>query len=140
MADQQASVITWFSQLSDLTVLGILLSIAGAAMLLYLWHSRRSRAEVLVLGLQEMLRVQQAKLDAQNSALAVMGERVLALEDYLEMVGSRQQQLDSDKRDLRFYQQAIRLADQGLGSDELVRQCGISRSEAELLAAVRSSH
>ena len=95
---------------------------------------------MMVLAMEEKLAAQQAKLEAQSSALTVMGERVLALEEYLEMVGSRQQALDSEKRDLRFYQQAIRLADQGLGTEELVQRCGISRSEAELLAAVRSTH
>ena len=140
MAEQQGGGLAWFSQLDDLTILGILLSVAGLAMLLYLWQSRRSRAEMMVLAMEEKLAAQQAKLEAQSSALTVMGERVLALEEYLEMVGSRQQALDSEKRDLRFYQQAIRLADQGLGTEELVQRCGISRSEAELLAAVRSTH
>ena len=128
MAEQQGVVLAWFSQLDDLTILGILLSVAGLAMLLYLWQSRRSRAEMMVLAMEEKLAAQQAKLETQSSALTVMGERVLALEEYLEMVGSRQQALDSEKRDLRFYQQAIRLADQGLNLKEIGEVLEVSES------------
>lgn len=140
MTEQQTSLLSWLNRLDDLTVLGLLLSLAGVAMLLYLWQSRRSRAERMVLELEALIGIQQTKLEAQNSALSVLGQRVIALEDYLEMVGSRQQQLSSEKRDPRFYQQAIRLAEQGLDAEALIKQCGISRSEAELLAAVRAAH
>ncbi|WP_372863041.1 DUF2802 domain-containing protein [Spongiibacter sp.] len=139
MQSDTAAIVQWFGELSDLTVLGILLSSAGVALLLYLWQGRRSRDELLVASLQGTLAAQQSKIDAQASSLSLLGERVLALEEYLELVSSRQQQMDSDKRDARFYQQAIRLADQGLPADELVQRCGISRSEAELITAMRSS-
>lgn len=133
----QGILIRWFSQLDDLSVLGLLLSVAGVAMLLVLWQGRRSYAEELEAALRGELTAMQRKLNSQASALSVLGERVLALEDYLELVGERQQQLHSDKRDPRFYQQALRLADRGLDADSLVARCGISRSEAELIASVR---
>jgi hypothetical protein len=65
--------------------------------------------------------------------MSLLGERVTALEEYLEMIGIRQERHNSDKKDLRFYQQAIDLADQGLSAEELAQRCGISSSEAELI-------
>lgn len=133
----QGILIRWFSQLDDLSVLGLLLSVAGAAMLLVLWQGRRSYADKVEAALRAELDSMHRKLNSQASALSVLGERVLALEDYLELVGERQQQLHSDKRDPRFYQQALRLADRGVDVGTLVARCGISRSEAELIASVR---
>lgn len=135
----QAMLVAWFSQLDDLTVLGILMSVAGAAILLYLWQGRRSKAEHIELALREEIGSLQRKIDDQASAQSVLGERVLALEEYLELVGHRQQQIESEKRDPRFYQQAIRMADQGLDVQALIERCGVSRSEAELIAAMRST-
>ena len=132
-------LIAWFSQLEDLTVLGILMSVAGAAILLYLWHGRRSKAAHIEQALRGEIEGLQRKIDGQASALSVLGERVLALEEYLELVGHRQQKIESEKRDPRFYQQAIRMADQGLDAEALIERCGVSRSEAELISAMRSA-
>ncbi len=133
-----AAFVQWFSALSDLEVLGILLSSAGVALLLFLWKARRSRSDLLEASLHRAIAQQQQKIDAQASALSVLGERVLALEEYLELVGSRQQKMAGENSDPRYYQQAISLADQGLEADELMQRCGISRSEAELIATLRS--
>ena len=127
----------WMSGLSDMAVMGLLLSIAGVAMLLYAWRSRRSRFEAMEDLLKQQIALQERKIENQANALNILGERVLALEEYLEMVGSRQQQLEGDKRDMRFYQRAVKMAGEGSTVAELVEGCGMSKAEAELIVSMR---
>ena len=68
--------------------------------------------------------------------MAILGERVTALEEYLEMLGERQQRSDADKKDMRFYQQVSVLAGQGVAAPELAQRYGISASEVDLIMAL----
>ncbi|CAA0090637.1 Uncharacterised protein [Zhongshania aliphaticivorans] len=132
--------IEWFQGLSEASMLGLVLSLVGVGVLMFALKSRRSatikaaatletNSDALVLALEH-------KIEHQNSALAILGERVLALEEYLEMLGERQQRSDADKKDMRFYQQVSVMAGQGLAATELAQRCGISASEADLIKAM----
>lgn len=120
-----------------MAVLGLLMSIAGLALLLFAWRGRRSRFDAMEDLLNEQIARQERKIDSQANALNILGERVLALEEYLEMVGSKQQQIEGDKRDVRFYQRAVKMAGEGRTVAELVDSCGMSKAEAELIVSMR---
>ncbi len=83
----------------------------------------------------ETIAVLQQRLDWQNTAIGLLGERILALEEYLEMVGSRQQSVARAKEDQQ-YLNAIQLIEKGANARQLASECGISPSEAELLMAL----
>ena len=118
-----------------IVVLGLLMSVVGVAMLLYTLKSRRTTKDAgpRLPTPDEKIILLEKKIELQNSAMSLLGERVGALEEYLEMMGARQQRQEVDKKDVRFYQQAIGLADKGLSSQELAQRCGISASEADLI-------
>ncbi|MFT6163720.1 MAG: hypothetical protein ACJA1T_000058 [Zhongshania aliphaticivorans] len=125
----------WFGSLGEASLLGLLLSVVGVGLLLFALKSRRTSAEdgPQAPTADDKIAQLEKKIEFQNSAMSLLGERVTALEEYLEMIGSRQQRQDADKKDVRFYQQAIGLADKGLSAKELAERCGISASEADLI-------
>jgi hypothetical protein len=132
--------IEWCQNLSEASLLGLVLSLVGIGLLMYMLKARRSdqasndamqtqNADAVVIALER-------KIELQNSAMAIIGERVSALEEYLEMLGERQQRSDADKKDRRFYQQVSVMAGQGMAAPELAQRCGISASEADLIMAL----
>ena len=125
----------WFNNLGEASLLGLLLSVVGAGLLLFALKSRRSAVKDVprLPTVDEKIVLLEKKIEFQNSAMSLLGERVTALEEYLEMIGSRQERQHVDKKDARFYQQAIGLADKGLSAQELAQRCGISASEADLI-------
>ncbi|GAA4090515.1 DUF2802 domain-containing protein [Zhongshania borealis] len=125
----------WFNSLGEASLLGLLLSVVGVGLLLFALKSRRAHQEdgPHIPTADEKIALLEKKIEQQNSAMSLLGERVTALEEYLEMIGIRQERQNTDKKDVRFYQQAIGLADQGLSAEELAQRCGISSSEADLI-------
>ncbi|MDF1693881.1 MAG: DUF2802 domain-containing protein [Zhongshania sp.] len=125
----------WFNGLGEASLLGLVLSVVGMGLLLYAFKTRRSAVldAPRPPSSEEIIASLEKKIELQNSAMSLLGERVSALEEYLEMIGSRQQRQDADKKDMRFYQQAISMADKGLSAEELAQRCGISASEADLI-------
>lgn len=94
--------IEWCQNLSEASLLGLVLSLVGIGLLMYMRKARRSdqasneaiqtqNADAVVIALER-------KIELQNSAMAILGERVSALEEYLEMLGERQQRSDADKK------------------------------------------
>ncbi|MEX1665422.1 DUF2802 domain-containing protein [Zhongshania arctica] len=140
--------IEWCQRLSEASLLGLVLSLVGIGLLMFMVKARRSDtvkeisqtqnadadADAVVVALER-------KIEYQNSAMTMLGERISALEEYLEMLGERQQRNDADKKDMRFYQQVSVMAGQGVGAPELAQRCGISASEADLITALsKKSH
>ncbi|MBQ0797240.1 DUF2802 domain-containing protein [Zhongshania sp.] len=132
--------IEWCQNLSEASLLGLVLSLVGVGLLMYMRKARRSdqasneaiqaqNADAVVIALER-------KIELQNSAMAILGERVSALEEYLEMLGERQQRSDADKKDRRFYQQVSVMAGQGVAAPELAQRCGITAGEADLIMAL----
>lgn len=160
--DAQQVLTMWINGISELTaqhLIGAILALSGIAILLYgvrqrrtvmPWVQRQGKRKLaavngggaLASAISEGIDVEQTvaalqqRLDWQNTAIALMGERVLALEEYLEMVSSRQQQHGHSKKHEQQYLQAISLIEQGGNVEQLVQQCGLSPSEAELLFAL----
>lgn len=133
-------VVEWCQNLSEASLLGLLLSLVGIGLLMYMVKTRRAENRVKVIAQTSnsdaMVAALERKIDDQNSSISMLGERVLALEEYLEMLGERQQRSDADKKDSRFYQQVSDMAGQGMGAPELAQRCGISASEADLIMAL----
>ncbi|MEX1669570.1 DUF2802 domain-containing protein [Zhongshania guokunii] len=125
----------WFNGLGEASLLGLVLSVVGIGLLLYALKTRRTAVldAPRPPSAEELIATLEKKIELQNSAMSLLGERVSALEEYLEMIGSRQQRQDADKKDMRFYQQAISMVDKGLSAEELAQRCGISASEADLI-------
>ena len=127
----------WCQNLSEASLLGLLLSLVGIGLLMFMLKARRvdgGVAEVKQEPADSALVA--ALIDDQNSAISMLGERILALEEYLEMLGERQQRSDADKKDARFYQQVSTMAGRGMAAPELAQRCGISASEADLIMAL----
>lgn len=84
-------------------------------------------------------RVQQLEqeLGALCSASLGAGEHVVKLEQQVQRVVERQDQLEMRATTDRPYSQATQLVEKGADIDELVDTCGLTRGEAELLIMMR---
>ena len=130
----------WCQNLSEASLLGLLLSLVGIGLLMFMFKARRVDGGVAEVKQEPagsaLVAALERKIDDQNSAISMLGERILALEEYLEMLGERQQRSDADKKDARFYQQVSTMAGRGMAAPELAQRCGISASEADLIMAL----
>jgi hypothetical protein len=70
---------------------------------------------------------------ALTAGAAGITEHVGRLEQQLRRVSERQNSMDLRDSGAQSYDYAMRLARRGAGVDELVKQCGLIREEAELL-------
>ncbi|MGJ8687714.1 MAG: DUF2802 domain-containing protein [Spongiibacteraceae bacterium] len=125
----------WIGQASAPSVLGITLSFLGLGLLLFSLHSyrRNGGSQQSVADTVDQNEKFWQKISAQESLIGILSERITALEGYIDVISERQQKLENAKNDARFYQHAIRLADQGMEAAELAECCSISASEAELI-------
>lgn len=67
-------------------------------------------------------------------ASAGAGDHVVKLEQQLRSIVDRQDQWELRASGDRSYQQAIQLVQKGAGAEELMKNCGLTRGEAELIA------
>jgi hypothetical protein len=72
-------------------------------------------------------------LHAMTTAAVGMGGRVLELERRLRHLAEKQDQFDYYESANQPYDHAISLARQGASTEDLVKDCGLSRNEAELI-------
>ena len=72
-------------------------------------------------------------LAALCRASAGAGDHVVKLEQQLRRVMDRQDQWELRAGSDRSYQQAIQMVHHGAGAEELVRNCGLTRGEADLI-------
>ena len=142
--DAIAPMLNQLSELPKASILGGILTLAGLALFAYVQrartHTRRQTEEERLAALaaekDAQIAVLAQRIDDQNTALNVVGERVLALEEYLELLGSKQQRMEEEQKDPRFYQHLVRLANRGMTAVEMSRRFGISTSEATLITAM----
>ena len=82
----------------------------------------------------------QPKFDALESEIGELREQMLDIHQQLEDRPRPEPQYASQAAaPLTPYRQAIQLAQQGLGVDEVAASCAISRGEAELIVAMHGS-
>lgn len=113
-------------------VLSLILFIAGVLFWTHLNYQQR-REEAPVDDRQPEL---QRLVVAQASALKLMSERVSALENYLELMGDKQQIITQTIKPKRAYREAINAAGDCEGDDEIMQRFGLPRPEAQLVSAL----
>ncbi len=109
---------------------GILLACAGLLLCVLVVihrHLRQSRQT------DELLRRTRNDLRALVNASVGMGERLQNMERRQRRLAERQEQLDLHDAANQPYEQAIRMAQGGSKTEELMHICGLSKSEAELI-------
>lgn len=125
----------WIAQASGPSILGITIYFLGLGLLLFSLHSYRRNENSQQSSAESVDHSEKLwqKISAQESLICILSERITALEGYIDVISERQQKLENTKNETRFYQHAIRLADQGMEAAELAECCSISASEAELI-------
>lgn len=116
------------------------LALAGVAALGYLlYQARLSIAELAYdsRNLRERLQQIEQEIGALCSASMGAGEHVVRLEQQVQRIVERQNQLDMRVNVERPYSRATQLVTHGADIDELVETCGLTRGEAELLVMMQ---
>jgi len=123
----------------DWTVIlvGAALGVLGLGLgLAWIGVRRLNAARTLLQQLQlELKQVRRESTELKPYALQ-LGERLTALERRLKHLGDRQVQVESRSRSGPDYERAIRMAKAGAHPDEVMRQCGMGKSEARLIIAI----
>ena len=123
----------WFSGWqAEINTAWLILTMSGLVLLvsaLLLIRSRNKLAKHL-----HEIRNLQHDIRAITAAAIGVGERVLELERRQRRLSERQEQLDIYDPANQPYEQAIHMVKNGADTQELVDMCGISESEAELVA------
>lgn len=121
----------------------IVLSALAVTALVYqgylLYQSRLTVAELAYDGrdLRERLQQIEQEIGALCSASMGAGEHVVRLEQQVQRIVERQNQLDMRVNVERPYSQASQLVNRGANIEELVETCGLTRGEAELLVMMQ---
>jgi hypothetical protein len=119
-------------------VLGLMVVVllASLASQLFLWRRLRAWQRGNQEGDAERTAQVQRLADdlaALCRASAGAGEHLLKIEQQLRRVMDRQDQWELRAGSERSYQQAIQMVQHGAGAEELVRNCGLTRGEADLI-------
>ena len=115
--------------LSLLTIAIVLLVVVAVAVSL---AQRRDR--LAVERLSEEVRALRGDLGALCTGAVGVSERVARIEGQARRLTERQDQLElSGGEDNRPYDRAIELATRGSSAEELVKECGLTMGEAELV-------
>lgn len=98
----------------------------------------RARQDALESGLAESVEHLQRLETALAAATAENDRRHADVEQRLEKLVENQEQLRLLDEDSGSYSHAIRLARRGASVEELVRDCGVNRGEAEILISLHA--
>lgn len=88
-------------------------------------------------GLQQRIQQLEQELGALCSASVGAGEHVVKLEQQVQRITERQNQLELRAASERPYSQASQLVNRGADINELMETCGLTRGEAELLVMMQ---
>ena len=83
---------------------------------------------------QALINVIRAEIKAMTTGSIGMGKRLKSIEHRLNLTVEKQQELENRDPTQLAYNQAARLMEMGADVDDLVKNCGIGRPEAELMA------
>ncbi len=83
---------------------------------------------------QALINVLRNEIRAMTNGSIGMGKRLMAIERTLNITVEKQQELENRDPGVLAYNQAAKLMEMGASVDDLVRNCGIGRPEAELMA------
>lgn len=83
---------------------------------------------------QALINVIRGEIKAMTTGSIGMGKRLKSIEHRLNLTVEKQQELENRDPTQLAYNQAARLMEMGADVDDLVKNCGIGRPEAELMA------
>lgn len=83
---------------------------------------------------QALINVLRNEIRSMTNGSIGMGKRLMAIERKLDITVEKQQELENRDPGALAYNQAAKLMEMGASVDDLVRNCGIGRPEAELMA------
>lgn len=83
---------------------------------------------------EALINVLRNEIQALTSSSIGMGHRLMDVEKQLNITTEKQQELANRDPGVLAYNQAARLMEMGADVDDLVKNCGIGRPEAELMA------
>ncbi|GAA0689051.1 hypothetical protein GCM10009104_14220 [Marinobacterium maritimum] len=83
---------------------------------------------------QALINVLRNEIRSMTNGSIGMGKRLMAIERKLNITVEKQQELENRDPGALAYNQAAKLMEMGASVDDLVRNCGIGRPEAELMA------
>ena len=104
-----------------------LVSLVAAFLLWRRLRMQRARHQALI----DVLR---NEIQAMTSGSIGMGKRLVDIEQRLNQTAEKQLELANRDPGVLAYNQAARLMEMGADVDDLVKDCGIGRPEAELMA------
>ncbi|WP_028451350.1 DUF2802 domain-containing protein [Chitinilyticum aquatile] len=116
-----------------LLLLGVCLAVY-AIELLFFWSKNRRQLHQQQLLLQEQSRL--------RNDVELLGLRLAAQEAQLRLISASSDHVAADDAEISGrspYAQAIRLVHEGAGVEEIQRNCGLARGEAELIVALYRS-
>jgi hypothetical protein len=119
-------------------VLLLIVSFLGAFAVVgwFLLQRQRRETEQLTLKVRQL----QGSVTAVIAGAAGMDRRTARTEQRVLELQRIVDDLQQSRNTTRPYDEAIRLVRQGAGSDRLVQELGLSRSEADLLIMLHSDH
>ncbi|MBN0986849.1 DUF2802 domain-containing protein [Amphritea pacifica] len=83
---------------------------------------------------EALINVLRNEIQALTSSSIGMGHRLMDVENKLNITAEKQEELANRDPGVLAYNQAARLMEMGADVDDLVKNCGIGRPEAELMA------
>lgn len=83
---------------------------------------------------QALINVLRNEISAMTNSSIGMGRRLIEVEQKLNLTADKQLELENRDPGVLAYNQAARLMEMGADVDDLVKNCGIGRPEAELMA------
>ena len=83
---------------------------------------------------QALINVVRGEIKAMTTGSIGMGKRLKSIEHRLNLTVEKQHELENRDPTQLAYNQAARLMEMGADVDDLVKNCGIGRPEAELMA------
>lgn len=113
-------------------MMGVLAALIIAQLCFSVIQARRLRE--LSVALAESSAAQQALLGSTGSALLSVHATVTALEKKLTKTVQRQQDLENKDAGSLTYEQASKLIQMGAAAEDLVKTCGLSQAEAQLVS------
>lgn len=115
--------------LASVAMVAMIIAVAAVIMA----KNTARRTEAIEKALQEKIALLENELSAMMDGAFGVANQLQQVEMNLKDTNQRQEQIQ--QRDLGNlpYNEAVRLANKGASVDDLVEQCGLSRSEAELV-------
>ncbi|WP_420599284.1 DUF2802 domain-containing protein [Neptuniibacter sp.] len=104
------------------------LGACAASAFLYVRVQRQARQH------QALINVLRNEIQAMTNSSIGMGRRLIEVEQKLNLTADKQVELENRDPGVLAYNQAARLMEMGADVDDLVKNCGIGRPEAELMA------